>query len=67
MFYSNNDEAASCEYFWREFDPAAYSIWRGDYRFNKELDKVNKCSNLRVQLVLGVHVLQSDGWDVAKA
>ena len=31
-FYSNNEEAASCEYFWKNFDSEHYSIWRGDYR-----------------------------------
>jgi elongation factor 1-gamma len=39
-FYSNNEEAASCEYFWQHFDPACYSVWRADYRFNSELDQV---------------------------
>jgi len=45
-FYSNNDEESSCEYFWREFDPSCYSIWRGDYRFNSELDQVFMSCNL---------------------
>ena len=45
-FYSNNDEESSCEYFWREFDPSCYSIWRGDYRFNSELDQVFKVLTL---------------------
>ena len=31
-FYSNNDEAASCAWFWQHFDPEHYSIWRGEYR-----------------------------------
>ena len=31
-FYSNNDEDASCEWFWKNFDTEHYSIWRGDYR-----------------------------------
>ena len=31
-FYSNNEEAASCAWFWQHFDPEHYSIWRGDYR-----------------------------------
>ena len=44
-FYSNNDEESSCDYFWREFDPSCYSIWRGDYRFNSELNQVLKVSS----------------------
>jgi elongation factor 1-gamma len=32
-FYSNNDEAASCAWFWQHFDSEHYSIWRGDYRY----------------------------------
>ncbi len=31
-FYSNNDEEASCAWFWQHFDPQHYSIWRGEYR-----------------------------------
>merc|ERR1719237_998886 len=45
-FYSNNNEESSCDYFWREFDPSCYSIWRGDYRFNSELDQVFMSCNL---------------------
>ena len=44
-FYSNNDEESSCDYFWREFDSSCYSIWRGDYRFNSELNQVLKVSS----------------------
>merc|ERR1712130_774912 len=45
-FYSNNDEELSCDYFWREFDPSCYSIWRGDYRFNSELSQLFMSTNL---------------------
>jgi len=45
-FYSNNDEDKSCEYFWTKFDPSCYSIWRGDYRYNKELSQVFMSCNL---------------------
>merc|ERR1719474_2645502 len=45
-FYSNNDEDKSCEYFWSKFDPSCYSIWRGDYRYNKELTQIFMSCNL---------------------
>ena len=45
-FYSNNDEDKSCEYFWSKFDPSCYSIWRGDYRYNKELSQIFMSCNL---------------------
>jgi len=45
-FYSNNDEAASCAWFWQNFDAEHYSIWRGDYRFNEELTQVFMSCNL---------------------
>jgi len=45
-FYSNNDEDKSVEYFWTKFDPSCYSIWRGDYRYNKELSQIFMSCNL---------------------
>merc|ERR1712112_109704 len=45
-FYSNNDEDKGCEYFWSKFDPSCYSIWRGDYRYNKELTQIFMSCNL---------------------
>jgi len=45
-FYSNNEEEASCKYFWEKFDPSCYSIWRGEYRYNKELTQVFMSCNL---------------------
>ncbi len=36
-FYSNNDEEASCAWFWQHFDPQHYSIWRGEYRSGDKL------------------------------
>merc|ERR1712025_765070 len=40
------DEDKSCEYFWSKFDPSCYSIWRGDYRYNKELSQIFMSCNL---------------------
>jgi len=45
-FYSNNEEDASCAYFWEKFDPSCYSIWRGDYRYNDELTQIFMSCNL---------------------
>lgn len=45
-FYSNEDEAKSIPYFWEKFDPANYSIWLGEYKYNDELTKVFMSCNL---------------------
>ncbi|XP_015587279.1 elongation factor 1-gamma [Cephus cinctus] len=45
-FYSNEDEAKSIPYFWEKFDPAHYSIWLGEYKYNDELTKVFMSCNL---------------------
>jgi len=46
-FYSNNDaRPTSIDYFWKNFDPAGYSIWRIDYKYNDELQKIFMSSNL---------------------
>jgi len=45
-FYSNNDEDPSIKWFWENFDPAHYSIWKCDYKYNDELKMVFMSSNL---------------------
>merc|ERR1712034_57725 len=45
-FYSNNDEDDSIKWFWEHFDAEHYSIWRSDYRYNKELSQVFMSCNL---------------------
>ncbi|CAI2180046.1 12747_t:CDS:10 [Funneliformis geosporum] len=45
--YSNNDtRPTAITWFWEHFDPAGYSIWRVDYKYNEELTKVFMSSNL---------------------
>jgi len=45
--YSNtNDYAAAMETFWATFDPAGWSIFRGDYNYNEELKILFMTSNL---------------------
>jgi len=45
-FYSNNDVDKSIPYFWEKFDSENYSIWFGEYKYNKELAKVFMSCNL---------------------
>jgi len=45
-FYSNNDEDESIKWFWEHFDHENYSIWRGDYTYNKELTLIFMSCNL---------------------
>jgi len=45
-FYSNNEEDDSIKWFWEHFDPAHYSIWRGDYKYNNELTMIFMSCNL---------------------
>lgn len=46
-FYSNNDARPdSINWFWEHFDQEGYSIWRVDYKYNNELEKVFMSSNL---------------------
>ena len=53
--YSNNDCDVSIPYFWENFDKENYTIWRGSYKYNDELEKIfmscnlvsGKCSNNR--------------------
>jgi len=44
--YSNEDESKSIPYFFEKFDPEHYSIWYGEYKFPKELQKVFMSCNL---------------------
>lgn len=34
------------DYFWKEFDPAGFSLWRCDYKYNDELTMTFMSSNL---------------------
>jgi len=45
-FYSNNEEPASCKWFWEHFDPEGYSMWRVSYKYNDELTMTFMSSNL---------------------
>lgn len=39
-YYSNEEDTKSIPYFWEKFDPTHYSIWFGEYLYNKDLTKV---------------------------
>ncbi|KAJ3067305.1 Elongation factor 1-gamma 1 [Podochytrium sp. JEL0797] len=46
-FYSNNDtRPTACNWFWDKFDPAGFSLYRLDYKYNSELTLVFMSSNL---------------------
>ncbi|KAI8893588.1 hypothetical protein BC833DRAFT_615948 [Globomyces pollinis-pini] len=46
-FYSNNDtKPTAMDYFWKNFDPTGYTIWKVDYKYNDELTYVFMSSNL---------------------
>lgn len=46
-FYSNNDtRPTAIDYFWKNFDPAGFSIWRIDYKYNAELTRIFMTCNL---------------------
>ncbi|KAJ3356606.1 Elongation factor 1-gamma [Entophlyctis luteolus] len=46
-FYSNNDtRPTAVDWFWSKFDPAGYSIYRLDYKYNSELTLTFMSSNL---------------------
>jgi len=39
--YSNNDtKTVALPWFWENYDPAGYSLWRADYKHNAELVKL---------------------------
>ena len=45
--YSNEDtNTVALPYFWDKFDTENYSIWFGEYKFPKELEKVFMSCNL---------------------
>ncbi|KAG5438725.1 hypothetical protein PCANB_002445 [Pneumocystis canis] len=44
--YSNNDSSVAMKWFWENFDPNAYSLWKVDYKYNKELGMIFQSSNL---------------------
>lgn len=47
-FYSNCKETrpVATNWFWEQFDPEGYSIWRATYRYNDELKKIFMTCNL---------------------
>jgi elongation factor 1-gamma len=45
-FYSNNETPQSVEYFWQNYDPQGFSLWKVDYKYNDELGAVFMSSNL---------------------
>ncbi|PWA00805.1 hypothetical protein BB558_003133 [Smittium angustum] len=46
-FYSNNDtKPTAMDYFWKNFDPEGYSIWKVDYKYNDENTLVFMSNNL---------------------
>ncbi|KAI8923895.1 hypothetical protein BC831DRAFT_468629 [Entophlyctis helioformis] len=46
-FYSNNEtRPTACDWFWKNFDPQGYSLWRVDYKYNDELALTFMSSNL---------------------
>jgi len=46
-FYSNNDtRPTAVDWFWKNFDPQGYSIWKCDYKYNDELTQIFMSSNL---------------------
>ena len=46
-FYSNNDtRPTAIDYFWTNYDPQGFSIWRGDYKYNHELARIFMTCNL---------------------
>ncbi len=47
-FYSNCKETnpVACNWFWERYEPEAYTIWRADYLYNDELQKIFMTCNL---------------------
>lgn len=46
-FYSNNDtRPTAVNWFWQNYDPEGYGIWKVDYKYNNELTQVFMSSNL---------------------
>jgi len=44
--YSNSDTPVALKWFWENYNPADYSIWAVDYKYNDELTQVFMTSNL---------------------
>jgi elongation factor 1-gamma len=44
--YSNNDTPDALKWFWENYDPKDYSLWKLDYKYNEELTQVFMSSNL---------------------
>jgi len=45
--YSNNDtKTVAMPWFWQNYDPEGYSIWKVDYKYNSELSKIFMTSNM---------------------
>ncbi|CEI97373.1 hypothetical protein RMCBS344292_11508 [Rhizopus microsporus] len=44
--YSNNDTKDAIKWFWENFDPEGYSIWKVDYKYNDELTLTFMSNNL---------------------
>lgn len=44
--YSNNDTDVAMKWFWENFDPQGYSIWKADYKYNDELTQTFMSNNL---------------------
>jgi len=44
--YSNNDTPDALKWFWENYNPEEYSLWKVDYKYNDELTQVFMTSNL---------------------
>lgn len=44
--YSNNDTPDALKWFWANYKPEEYSLWKVDYKYNDELTQVFMTSNL---------------------
>ena len=44
--YSNEDTPVALKWFWSNFNPEEYSLWKVDYKYNDELTQVFMSSNL---------------------
>ncbi|KHJ31006.1 putative elongation factor 1 gamma domain-containing protein [Erysiphe necator] len=44
--YSNNDTSDALKWFWENYKPEEYSLWKLDYKYNNELTQVFMSSNL---------------------
>lgn len=46
-FYSNNEtRPTAIDYFWKNYDPKGFTIWRIDYKYNNELSRIFMTCNL---------------------